>query len=443
MKKILQFFLSLSFIFLPITSVFAQEGNVYTAPDNSYTFVVPSNWSRIPQESIDKAQELAGEKANINRIVAGYGVSQGENFNPYLQVFSNKKLSTVVNEETLNSKANELQKMFQTEIDKNTDLQEKVGMSNSVVESAEVDTKNGIVSIYMISDVSTGAVVEGKLYMIFGRQEYVMLGFYNVAPSMDARLLNKQSELTQLTEKTVASFSFSDDKKYDPNAVSTSIFDGVLEKGLVGLVTGGLFALILGFGFLSKRKKSSGKAANVSEIESITMPSTHTSRSKKNFFSVKGITVFILIAIILFLILYFTQSRESTSEEVKPVPVENTTSSIEDNFNKKLECEKVINPIKEELEEKELERLSAPSDSIAMMVSERFNFGFYSPTEDSCLYVTFLMTNIGEREDTINIYDALTKRRLYRYTNDGVGGQSFSEYVNKISELSNGEIQIE
>lgn len=110
-----------------------------------------------------------------------------------------------------------------------------------------------------------------------------------------------------------------------------------------------------------------------------------------------------------------------------------------DSFGKKIECEKIIAPIKNDMDSKELERISGNN---IFKVIESFNLGFYSPKLNSCLYVTFYFSDIGERRDEIFIYDALSKRILYKYKNDSVGGKNFNEYIEKIKELSNGEIII-
>ena len=160
-----------------------------------------------------------------------------------------------MNVHTLNTKANEVQKSFQSEMDKNKSFQNKMGMTNSIVESANVDVKKGIVSIYMVSDISNGAILEGKLYMVFGKEEYVLLGFYNVTSSMETRKLNGNNDLTKLIETTVNSFEFNDSRKYNPNEVNTGIFSNVLERGFIGAIIGGLFVLITGLFLVSTKMR--------------------------------------------------------------------------------------------------------------------------------------------------------------------------------------------
>lgn len=431
--------LTLSLLFVT-ERAFAQGTNVFISPDKSYSLVIPPSWKRIPQERIDKIHDQAGESGISMSILAGFGDVNGKGFNPYLQIFNSKSLGVTVNEKTLNAKADEVQNTIQEFMDKNTLLQNRMGTANSKVEAAKTDAKNGVVSIYMVSNTSNGSVIEGKLYMFFGKQEYVLLGFYNVASSMNTRKLNGNNDLTKLVEKTVDSFQFAEAYKYNPKAVNTDIFGGVLEKGVTGLIAGGLFALFAGIIAIGKKKKEKNEPKGITTSIATQDAGVDVSKKKRylNRFLIGALILLIVISI--FVVLKPTTSVPK--EEINQTSDASQSEAEEaDTFEKKVACEKVITPIENELNQKEMERLDLPSIP-SLSVHERFGFGFYSPVTNSCLYVTFVVTNIGEREDTIRIHDALTKMELYRFPNDGVGSSSFSEYSDKVSELSNGEIQI-
>jgi hypothetical protein len=104
-------------------------------------------------------------------------------------------------------------------------------------------------------------------------------------------------------------------------------------------------------------------------------------------------------------------------------------------FNKKIECERYFNLVKEEYEETFREDAQRKS-GYHSLVTKVFLFTFYSPKENSCLYVVE-QEFTGEYKEFF-IYNALTKSTItsFQYSDQ------FDEYKDFILEYSNGEVRL-
>ena len=132
----------------------------------------------------------------------------------------------------------------------------------------------------------------------------------------------------------------------------------------------------------------------------------------KNF---KNILIIILLIIIFGGILFFYKIYLPSERE-------------KDYFNKKIQCEKYGNNIKLEIEERQRGSYISP------LGIEIFEVVFYSPRENSCIYVTERM---GEKREYF-VFNALTKSKITSFKFP----DQWNDYKKFILEYSNGEIRL-
>jgi len=101
-------------------------------------------------------------------------------------------------------------------------------------------------------------------------------------------------------------------------------------------------------------------------------------------------------------------------------------------FNKKMDCEKLIDSIKKEIEKRNNNQFALSIENFVMI--------FYSPKENSCLYVTHRLNTSeasqGERE--YFIYNALTQNKITSFKFPS----QWRDYKKFLYEYSNGEIRL-
>ena len=99
-------------------------------------------------------------------------------------------------------------------------------------------------------------------------------------------------------------------------------------------------------------------------------------------------------------------------------------------FNENIECEKYAKSIKEEINEKSKGMFAD------LFGFEYFQMVFYSPKENSCLYVIEILPD-GERGEYF-IYNALTHHKItsFRFP------EQWEDYRNFLFEYSNGKIRL-
>jgi len=138
---------------------------------------------------------------------------------------------------------------------------------------------------------------------------------------------------------------------------------------------------------------------------------------------------FLLGCIVLGVFVYASQVSKQRSIE-KQQAVKLAEEKKAEYFKRKVECEKYSTEIKRELE---------PNDQSSFNFSigtEIFNFIFYSPKVNSCLYSILIITDNGKRGYII--YNALTKSKVASFQLP----EQLDDYEKFILEYSEGEIRL-
>ncbi|MBU4274653.1 hypothetical protein KKE19_02465 [Patescibacteria group bacterium] len=137
---------------------------------------------------------------------------------------------------------------------------------------------------------------------------------------------------------------------------------------------------------------------------------------------IKKVIILTIISILLIGISLSFYKFYQVKQELRVVKSEQNESY----FNKKTECEQYAESIKEEID-KGNKGIFAGSDF------NSFQMLFYSPKEDSCLYV---IQRLPDREHFI--YNALTHHRItsFRFP------EQWEDYKKFLLEYSNGEIRL-
>lgn len=100
-------------------------------------------------------------------------------------------------------------------------------------------------------------------------------------------------------------------------------------------------------------------------------------------------------------------------------------------LKRKIECEKYTEEVK-----KEMNPIDFSEFGISDWVPDSFELIFYSPKDNSCLYVTQRFRNDGERE--YFIYNVLTKSKITSF----IFPEQYNDYKQFILEYSEGEIRL-
>ncbi len=130
----------------------------------------------------------------------------------------------------------------------------------------------------------------------------------------------------------------------------------------------------------------------------------------------------LLASIILGGFYYASQvNKQKSIERQQTIKIEEDKKA--DYFKKKIECEEYAEGIKKEI-----------SESMPFLSMEMFEMIFYSPKDDSCLYVTHRLT--GGRE--YFVYNALTKNKITSFQFP----EQWEDYKKFILEYSDGEIRL-
>jgi len=101
-------------------------------------------------------------------------------------------------------------------------------------------------------------------------------------------------------------------------------------------------------------------------------------------------------------------------------------------FSKKMDCEKLTDSIKKEIEKDN-------NNPFALSI-ENFEMIFYSPKENACIYATYRLTTTGssQGEHEYFVYNALTKSKITSFKFPS----QWQDYKNFLYDYSNGEIRL-
>ena len=136
-----------------------------------------------------------------------------------------------------------------------------------------------------------------------------------------------------------------------------------------------------------------------------------------------ALSIAILLASIILGGFYYASqiNKQKSIERQQAIKIEEDKKA--DYFKKKIGCEEYAEGIKKEI-----------SESMLSLNMEMFEMIFYSPKDNSCLYVTHRLT--GGRE--YFIYNALTKNKITSFQFP----EQWEDYKKFILEYSDGEIRL-
>ena len=118
------------------------------------------------------------------------------------------------------------------------------------------------------------------------------------------------------------------------------------------------------------------------------------------------------------------------------LPLTNTEKSKQSEqaflFSKKMDCEKLTDSIKKEIDK--------GNDNKFALSIESFEMIFYSPKENACIYATDRLTTDGssQGEREYFIYNALTQSKITSFKFPS----QWQDYKNFLYDYSNGEIRL-
>ena len=220
----------------------------YSSPTSHYSFILPNDWIEIPKSVIDKTIDELVKKTQGSRVeyAAGFQLGSKNYFSyPYI----------LVQEHKLNTPSySEVVKIFEgidttRIIDKTTKEYSEV-LKNASVDSPIADRNRNILFMNLNLDVVNIGKVRGLLVMFLGKERITQLNFYAVE--------SEYSQLLPAFNSIIDSFSYDAGYVYDPLETkkydSSNILNGVLEKGLIGGISGGLIGL--GFFLFCKNNKN-------------------------------------------------------------------------------------------------------------------------------------------------------------------------------------------
>lgn len=183
--------------------------------------------------------------------VIGFQLDDVSDFSyPYILVQEHKidtpshsQIMTIFESEELSGYANE-------KIDEYSEL-----ITNASIQDPFMDKQRNIIFMNLEIDVQDIGKVKGLMAMFLGRESITQLNFYTVE--------SEYSENLSTFNQIIDSFKYDQGYEYNEEEAkindSSSIFEGVIEKGVIGGIFGGLVALALWL-FLKLKKKGEKKA---------------------------------------------------------------------------------------------------------------------------------------------------------------------------------------
>src|SRR3989344_1083448 len=249
-KSMALLIVSVAVAFSLANSVFAQSQ--YSSPINHYSFTFPSGWEEIPKSVIDQYTDEVVRQTQGERVeyAAGFQLAEKDYFQyPYI----------LVKEHDINTPSySEIERTF-NDSDYESMVQEKTAeyselLTNATLEKPFVDKEQDIIFMNIQLDVTGVGKVSGLTAIFLGKQGITQVNFYAIS--------SEYSRWLPVFNSIIDSFKFDAAYAYDPaEAVkndSSSLFEGVAEKGLSGAIIGGIIGLVValtGWGLRKKKGK--------------------------------------------------------------------------------------------------------------------------------------------------------------------------------------------
>jgi len=237
------------FCFFLLPTIASAESLDYTSQQHHYSFTIPNGWAEIPKSTIDEVMQqvvdmTAGQFIDYE---TGFQLENTEAFQyPYILVQQHKINTPSYSQITQTFESDKFSESVNEKIDEYSEL-----MTNASLQDPFVDKERSIIFMNLEMDVVNVGKVKGLLAMFLGKSGITQLNFYSVKSEYSENLL--------IFNQIIDSFSYEQGYEYNEKEAKKNdllgIFEGVLEKGIIGAITGGLIALIFGLFSRSNKKE--------------------------------------------------------------------------------------------------------------------------------------------------------------------------------------------
>lgn len=258
MKKIL---VVLLFVFV-FTNSFSNKVSAYSDSTDHYSFDLPSGWEEIPKSAIDQYMNEVVKQTNGKRIeyAAGFQLAGNEYFKyPYILVQEHK-----INTPSFSQLEKTFNNNFQEKFDRKTPEYSEL-LKNATADKPFIDKERNIIFMSIQFDAAGTVQVNGLVAMFLGKSGITQLNFYSTK--------NEYSKQLPIFNSIIDSFKYDDGYRYDPTEAksndSPSVFEGVFEEGISGVIAGGFVALFIGLIIMLFRKRKKGDDRIIKDMGAI------------------------------------------------------------------------------------------------------------------------------------------------------------------------------
>ncbi|MFB6181346.1 MAG: hypothetical protein ABEJ24_00410 [Candidatus Magasanikbacteria bacterium] len=249
MRKIVIITISLTLLF-PFWV--EAQGIKYTDQQDHYSFSVPKGWTEIPKEQIEQleqnVQKQFGGKGQVIDYKTGFQPKSHKRIRPphiIVQVQKHKSINT--------PSYSQIKEILQNKkpirkLEGKSNLSEL--LSNAEINEPIIDKERNIVLTNMETNLKNGKKLKMMMVMFLGKKNITQLNFYS--------LKSEYSKNLPIFKKVIDSFKYEQGYKYNLEQAKKndppSIFEGMTEAGIKGLIGGVLLALVGGLVYKSKSK---------------------------------------------------------------------------------------------------------------------------------------------------------------------------------------------
>jgi len=213
---------------------------VHSDSIDHYSFSLPNDWKEISKSVIDGVMDEIAKQSNTKRVeyVSGFQTEEKEYFEyPYILIqkhkFDTPSFSQL--EKTFNNNN------FQEKVNRETSAYSEL-LKNSTIEKPFIDKERNIIFMNIQMDVANVGQAKGLMAMFLGKNGITQLNFYSTT--------NEYSKWLPVFNSVIDSFKYDDGFAYNPTTAKKndepSLFEGALDKGITGAITGGSLMLFVG-----------------------------------------------------------------------------------------------------------------------------------------------------------------------------------------------------
>lgn len=243
-------------IFLSMVPARSSAGDyTYYNSANHYTLTVPDGWEEIPKAIIDKAVSNAmsqsSDKSDFVDFDTGFHLKNKDYFEyPYILIKNHEINTPSYNQIEKDLAGNEILDEFEK-----TNREYENLLSNASVKKPYLDKERNMVFMNMEAGVQGVGKVKNLITICLGRERAIRIFFYSPESEYLQNLPIFMSILDSF--KYDQGYEYSESKA--GNNYSKSIWDGALRKGIIGLILGALFSILLGSKAIIKSRSKKDK----------------------------------------------------------------------------------------------------------------------------------------------------------------------------------------